>query len=273
MQKDDDMTATITDEDCFSQITKLNAKLIESESSKTRFLSLIRNEFDNPMVGMVTLLRQLNTQGADHLDEDYKETLHLIYMDALKLNYQLSNIISVASVETGVLERNTTIFNIASMLNDIDDSLRHIFETKSLKVTKNIQCSEEVFNDRDKIYTILSNLIANAYEYCTPSTEVEISIFEDDNKLFISVRNRGDKIKDPKAIFDAFYQQKQGFSRTHQGLGIGLSVVGAFVDFLGGDIFISRDADSNVFVASIPSIDQDGAIGFGGELDAFLFDD
>ena len=250
------MVETLTEEDCFSQISKLNAKLIQSESSKTRFLSLIRNEFDNPMVGMVTLLRQLNQPNSETMDEDARETLHLVYMDALKLNFQLSNIISVASVETGVLEHNTTIFNIASMLDDIDDALRHIFETKLLKVTKNIQCSEEIF-----------------YEYSTPSTEVEINIFEDDGKLFISVRNRGDKIKDSKAIFDAFYQQTDGYNRTHQGLGVGLSVVGAFVDFLGGDIFITRDGDSNVFVASVPSLEQDSAIGFGGELDAFFFDD
>ena len=267
------MVEALTEEDCFSQISKLNAKLIQSESSKTRFLSLIRNEFDNPMVGMITLLRQLSQPSDETMDDDARETLHLVYMDALKLNFQLSNIISVAAVETGVLEHNTTIFNIASMLNDIDDSLRHIFETKLLKVTKNIQCSEEIFNDRDKIYTILINLIANAYEYSTPSTEVEINIFEDDGKLFISVRNRGDKIKDSKAIFDAFYQQTDGYNRTHQGLGVGLSVVGAFVDFLGGDIFITRDGDSNVFVASIPSLEQDSAIGFGGELDAFFFDD
>jgi signal transduction histidine kinase len=267
------MNAPLNEDDCFSQITKLNAKLIEAESAKTRFLSLIRNEFDNPLVGMVTLLRQINKTAAEMVDNDTKEIHHLVYMDALKLNFQLSNIIAVASVETGVLERNTTIFNIASMLNDIDDSLQHIFETKSLKVTKAIQCGEEVFNDRDKINTILTNLIANAYEYSTPGTEVSIDIFEDDGKLFISIRNRGDKIKDSQMIFDAFYQQKQGYGRAHQGLGVGLSVVGAFIDFLGGNIFISRDGDANVFIASIPSIDQDAAIGFGGDLDAFLFDD
>ncbi len=267
------MEAIITEEDYFSQITKLNAKLLESENSKTRFLSLIRNEFDNPLVGMVTLLRQLTSPDVQTLDDDFKETLHLVYMDALKLNFQLSNIMSVASVETGVLEHNLSLFNIASMLTDIDNSLQHIFENKALKVTKNIQCKEEVFNDRDKIYTILSNLFANAYEYCAPTTKIEINIFEDAGKLFISVLNHGEKIKDVDAIFDAFYQQKQGYGRRHQGLGVGLSVVGAFVDFLGGEIFVTRDGDTNVFVVSIPIAEQDGAIGFGGDLDSFLFDD
>lgn len=266
-----DNTTTNYQEDCFTQVEKLNAKLVEAESSKTRFLSLIRNEFDNPLVGMVTLLRQLNTTVGAKDDED-GETAHLVYMDALKLNFQLSNILAVASVETGVLEKNITIFNIASMLKDIDDALSHLFEKKNLKVTKTLQCADEIFNDRDKVYTILINLIANAYEYCTPGTEVTIDIFEDDGKLFVSVRNRGDKIKDAQAIFDAFYQQKQGFSRVHQGLGVGLSVVGAFVDFLGGEIFVSRDGECNVFVASLPVYENSNEVSFGGELDAFMFD-
>lgn len=264
---------TMTQEDTyFQEIEKLNAKLVEAERSKTRFLSLIRNEFDNPLLGMITLMRQMYGILKERGDDQF-ETMHLIYMDALKLNFQLSNILSVAEVETGVLEKNTTIFNIVSMLEDIDYSLKHLFEEKHLRVTKNITCTDEIFNDRDKIYTILINLIANAYEYSTPQTEVEIAIFEDDGKLFFSVRNRGDKIKDSQAIFDAFYQPKEGFNRAHQGLGIGLSVVGAFVDFLGGDIFVSRDGDCNVFVASIPSYSLSSEASFGSALDAFMFDD
>jgi signal transduction histidine kinase len=259
------------EENCFRQREKLSAKLIEAEKSKTRFLSLIRNEFDNPLVGMVVLLGQLHKSMKKRNDEDF-ETLDLVYMDALKLNFQLSNIIAVAAVETGMLEKNTTIFNINSMIDDIDSALGFLFEEKHLKVSRNIQCSEEIFNDRDKIHSILINLIANAYKYCTPNTEVGIELFEDDGKLFISIRNRGDKIKDANAIFDAFYQQKEGYNRVSQGLGIGLSVVGAFIDFLGGNIFVTRDGDSNVFVASIPTYTHDGEVSMGTELDSFMFD-
>lgn len=260
-----------TSEDCFNELTQLNKKLVEAERSRNRFLSLIRNEFDNPLVGMVSLLRQLDTSMKQYKSEEY-DALHLVYMDALKLNFQLSNIISVASVETGVLEKNSCLFNILSMLNDIDDALAHLFEAKNLKVAKKVLCPEEIYNDRDKIYAILINLLSNAYAYCTPNTEVTIEIFEDSGKLFFSVKNRGESIKNPQAIFDAFYQQKQGYNRSHQGLGVGLSVVGAFVDFLGGEVFVSRDGDYNVFVVQIPACAYDGEISFGDELDVFMFD-
>ena len=260
--------------DSFKQIEKLNAKLIEAEKSKTKFLSLLRNEFDNPLVGMVSLLGQLysSAHAKSGLGEEY-ETLHLVYMDALKLNFQLSNIIAVATVETGVLEKNTTLFDIESMVNDIDNSLQYLLEKKKMSVTKNISCPKEIYNDRDKIYSILINLMANAYEYCKPESEIEINIIEENENLSISIKNSGNRIDDAEVIFDAFYQQKQGFARNHQGLGIGLSVVGAFVDFLGGKISVNRDNHINIFTASIPTYAQEGDLSFGGELDSFLFDD
>ena len=90
--------------------------------------------------------------------------------------------------------------------------------------------------------------------------------------MIFSVRNDGVEIQDSQAVFDAFYQQKQGFNRAHQGLGVGLSVVGAFVDFLGGEISISRENESNIFTAKIPAYAHDGEVSMGDELDAFMFD-
>ncbi|MFA6397089.1 MAG: HAMP domain-containing sensor histidine kinase [Sulfurimonas sp.] len=257
--------------DLFESLEIMNMKLVESEKSKTRFLSLIRNEFDNPLVGMVSLMGQLHTTLKAKGGEEY-ELLHLAYMDALKLNYQLSNIVSAAAVETDVLEKNISLFNIASMMEDIDQGLTYILENKQNKVVKNITCSDAIYNDRDKIYTIIINLLANAYEYSLPDTEISIDIFEDDKKLFMSVRNVGSEIKDKKALFDAFYQQGQGFSRPHQGLGIGLSITKVFVEFLGGEIFITRDGNANVFIASLPLYENSDQISFGAELDGFMFD-
>ncbi len=258
-------------DECFRQLEKLNHKLLEAERSKDRFLSLVRNEFDNPLVSMVTLLKILDKKLKEKNPEEY-ESLHLVYMDALKLNYQLSNILAVAEVETGVLEKNVTLFSINAMLNDIDDSLAHIFENKNISVKKTVSCVDEIYNDRDKIYSILINLIGNAYEYSTPGSEVSIEIFEDDKKLFFTIKNRGEEIKDAHMIFDAFYQQEQSYNRRYQGLGVGLSVVGAYVDFLRGEIFVTRDGDYNVFVAQIPVFEHEGEQSFGDGLDAFMFD-
>lgn len=255
----------------FQTLEKMNKKLIESEKSKSFFLSLVRNEFNNPLIGMSSLLRHLYYSLKSKGGEDF-ELFHLAYMDILKLNFQLSNIVAAAEVETAILEKNITLFNISAMLEDIDNSLLYLLSNRAVKVTKNIKCTPMIHNDRDKIYTILLNLIANAYEYTLIGSEVSIEIFEDEGKFYIVIRNVGRDIKDKKSIFDPFYQQQMGFTRIHNGLGLGLSVSKSYIDFLGGNIFITRDADANVFVAQLPIFEVDEQISFGDELDKFEFE-
>lgn len=257
--------------DMFRALEEMNMKLVESEKSKTRFLSLIRNEFDNPLVSMVGLLKQLYSMNSGEKTENF-EIIELVYKDALKLNFQLSNIVAAAAVETGMLEKNISIFNINSMLKDIDQSLNYLSNIASIKIKQILKCPDEIYHDRDKIYTILINLMSNAYNYSLKDGEVEIEIFEDDNKLVISVQNRGSEIREKHSIFDAFYQQEQGFSRTRQGLGIGLSITKAYVDFLGGKIFTTRDNDINIFVVQLPYYHNACESFFGGELDSFMFE-
>jgi len=255
----------------FQALEVMNKKLIESEKSKSHFLALIRNEFHNPLIGMGSLLKHLYNSLKSKNDEDF-ELFHLVYMDMLKLNFQLLNIVAAAEVETAILEKNITLFDIKAMIKDINESLLFLLHSRGIKVKKSIECSATIHNDRDKIHTILSNLLANAYEYSPIGSEIDIEIFEDDKMLYISICNVGTDIKDKKSIFDPFYQQRMGFTRIHQGLGLGLSVCKSYVDFLGGNIFITRDGDANVFIASLPLYTNDEQVLFGGELDSFMFD-
>jgi signal transduction histidine kinase len=255
----------------FQTLEMMNKKLIESERSKSHFLALVRNEFNNPLIGMGSLLKHLYHSLKSKGGEDF-ELFHLAYMDLLKLNFQLSNIVSAAEVETSIMEKNITFFNISAMLEDIDNALLFLLYNRAVKITKNVKCSVSIHNDRDKIYAILLNLLANAYEYTLIGSEISIEIFEDDKMLYIVIRNVGTDIKDKKSIFDPFYQQQMGFTRVHKGLGLGLSVTKAYIDFLGGKIFITRDNDANVFIAQLPIYNNDEQISFGEELDGLMFD-
>ncbi|MDO8455014.1 MAG: ATP-binding protein, partial [Sulfurimonas sp.] len=102
---------------------------------------------------------------------------------------------------------------------------------------------------------------------------ISIDIFEDDKMLYMIIHNTGIDIKDKKSIFDPFYQQRMGFTRIHQGLGLGLSVTKTYIEFLGGSIFITRDNDANVFIAQLPIHHSNEEMSFGEELDGFTFDD
>ncbi|MDO8261312.1 MAG: hypothetical protein Q7T50_07545, partial [Candidatus Magasanikbacteria bacterium] len=131
----------------FQTLETMNKKLIESEKSKSHFLALIRNEFHNPLIGMGSLLKHLYSSLKSKNSEDF-ELFHLVYMDMLKLNFQLLNIVAAAEVETAILEKNITLFDIKAMLEDIDASLLFLLHSRAIKVKKKVECSATIHNDR-----------------------------------------------------------------------------------------------------------------------------
>ena len=115
----------------------------------------------------------------------------------------------------------------------------------------------------------------NAYEFSKKESVIHVDVFEDEGNLVMSIRNvhnENENLDEIKKIFNSFYQAHQGYNRLHQGLGLGLSITKSFVDFLGGKIYITKDNDANVFIASLPMVSENEDLSFGEELDSFIFD-
>jgi signal transduction histidine kinase len=59
-------------------------------------------------------------------------------------------------------------------------------------------------------------------------------------------------------LFDAFYQESTGFSRTHEGVGLGLAITRRLVDLQEGSIEVeSRKHEGTVFTVRLPRADWD----------------
>ncbi len=251
----------------FQELKVMNKKLIKSEENKSRFLSLIRNEFNNPLFAVIPLLKDLYNTKKD-------ETIKVIYIEMLKLNLQLGNIVSASEIENGVLEKNLTLFDFSALIKDVQDSIEMIYSEKN--ITLQIDLAEEVkeiVNDRDKVNQVLYNLIDNAFNYSKNDSKVLLKIFMKDNLLNLSIENEGEVIG-KISVFDSF-EEENIYSSEKKGLGLGLTIVKTYTEFLTGSLDISRDSIKGfntvkVIVPFYENIEDDI---FGGELDDFSFDD
>lgn len=94
--------------------------------------------------------------------------------------------------------------------------------------------------DSDDIITILGNLIENAFEACVLSNDsykrVEVSIYEDDEKIEIQVTDNGLKIDNE--IRENMFEE--GISSKGEGRGTGLSLVFNRVELYDGIIYVKQ---------------------------------
>ena len=103
-----------------------------------------------------------------------------------------------------------------------------------IKVLPESQKSATILFDRDRLRSVLENLLKNAIESCEGrDTKVEVEITLDRRNIYhIFIRDRGDGITkgDTEKLFGPFFTTK-----IH-GSGIGLSISRQFLRARGGDI-------------------------------------
>ena len=95
-----------------------------------------------------------------------------------------------------------------------------------------------IYSDKDKISQIIQNLLSNAIKAIKEDGLIRISLNEDKNNIYISVKDNGVGISDDKKeiIFERFYRIDDARNTKINGHGLGLSISKNFVESLGGKI-------------------------------------
>jgi len=110
--------------------------------------------------------------------------------------------------------------------------------------------------DAEKIERILLNLISNATKFTNPGDEINVTLYYRDNQVIISVKDTGRGIKAEKLsqLFQRFKQIDPLLNRSHEGSGIGLTIVKALVEMHGGTIDVkSKYGEGTEFIICLPA--------------------
>jgi signal transduction histidine kinase len=232
-------------EDLLLQLHLVNEKLILSELLKSNFLSNIRNEINNPLASILELSK--NISKGDMSPDSVRKSGFLIYNEAFSLDFQLRNIFVSAEIEAGESIVSVSSVNLFSLINSIINSFSHQLNKKELTLILNVEFGEkELFHsDAEKIYLIISNLLANAIQYCNRKGKIEITGKISNKQLILEISDDGIGIDDTKKdkIFDRFKQLEEGSTKTYGGHGLGLSITKALLEILQGEICLMSNKD------------------------------
>ncbi len=259
------------------KIEKLNGKLAESERLKTNFLSNIRNEINNPLTSILGISRELSGSMKDEATRQLMA--RLIYEEAFDLDFQLRNIFAAAELEAGDTSLSAARVDVAALINNVTSSFTHKLEKK--QITVSVKCSEgekdgdlPVVVDAEKLHLVVLNLVANAIEFNRTGKTVTIEAQRADGMLRIAVADEGIGIPEDQRdrLFERFHQFDQGPSRKHKGHGLGLSIVKAVVEMLGGTIDAKpAPGGGSVFRVEIPEAPAGGDDIIAEDGNEFLF--
>lgn len=238
-----------------AELIKAKEKAEESDRLKTAFLANMSHEIRTPMngiLGFANLLREPNLNG-----EQQQEFIDMIEKSGMRMLNIINDIINISKIEAGSMGSTVKATNINEQLGFVysffkpEAAMKHI----ALQMLTPLPTEEAIIiTDPEKLYAILTNLVKNALKF-SHKGKVEVGYIQQEGDVLFHVSDEGIGIPKEKldSIFDRFVQADASDGRAYEGAGLGLAIAKAYVQMLGGRIWVqSVVGQGSCFFFTIP---------------------
>lgn len=227
------------------ELKKAKEKAEESDRLKTAFLHNISHEVRTPLnsiIGFSDLISQIEKG-----DPRVKRYSEIITENSAKLISIISDVIDISQIQSGHVDVNFSKFEISKLFDEVVNDFRD--KTKSAEVSLTVDQDTNKGNllietDKQKVRKILYHLLDNAIKF-TKSGSIKLIYHVDDSRLYFTVADTGIGISEDnqKNLFAPFWQNETGISSNSGGMGIGLTIIRAYLNLLGGSISMTSYPD------------------------------
>ncbi len=234
-------------------------KAEESDRFKSAFLNNISHEIRTPLNGILGFVELLTE--SEPTQEQIKKYKNIIDSSSKQLLFIITNVLELSKIQAKMIERVIGDFDIESAILAIIEPYKSEIHKKGLKIVTKFPDRKHKLSfcsDIDKFKAVLNYLLNNAVKF-TLSGFIEIGYHEYKDSIQFYVKDTGIGISpaNAKIIFKFFTQEDQSQTRHFGGLGVGLSIAKALVEFLEGSIrFESTQGKGTTFFFTLPYLKQ-----------------
>jgi PAS domain S-box-containing protein len=209
----------------------------EANRAKDEFLMTLSHELRTPMtsiLGWAHLLPSLSPASPA-----FSEGVLAIGRSAKLQTRLIDDVLDLSRIKSGKLRLTVETIDVVRLLGAAVDGVRPTAEAKSITIlTEMAPGIGEITGDPTRLQQILWNLLTNAMKFTDKGGTVEVRARRTASHLQVTVRDTGEGI-DPRFlphIFEPFRQAESSSTRSHGGLGLGLSIVRYIAEAHGGGV-------------------------------------
>lgn len=236
------------------ELINLNEELKEVHRLKTEFFSNISHEFRTPLTLMLGPIEEaLNDLNMHPLNRNRLEIAH---RNAIRLLKLVNNLLDYSRFEAGRYQVTFQATDIAKLTRELASSFDSAISKSGLQFI--IDCEplpEAIYVDQSAWEKIVLNLLSNAFKH-TFNGKIEIQLRWLGSSIALIIKDTGIGIPQDQhsKIFDRFHRVANVKSRSHEGSGIGLSLVKELVNLHQGTIQVaSKLEQGTTFTIILPA--------------------
>ncbi len=252
-------------ETAIANLKDANAKLAKDISEKDEtarqrreLLSNISHELKTPIAVIQGYAEGLK-EGISE-DPDMRDRYCTVIMDeAGKMNRLVMQLLSLDELESEGKTRVRERFDLAEMLRGEANVFLLRSQKENISLQVEVPETLPVLSDDYLWEQVLQNYLSNAFHHVSAEGTVRVSGEKIGDGVRITVFNTGEAIPEAsmEKLWDKFYKVDKARTRAYGGSGIGLSIVKAAMDNLGGTC-AARNTEGGVeFIADLPGCAAD----------------
>jgi two-component system OmpR family sensor kinase len=213
---------------------------MRSEDKLRRFVADASHELRTPLTA-IRGFAELHRQGAVPEGEKTNELIARIEKESMRMGYLVEDLLMLARLDQS-RELVIADVDLSALVQEAVTSAQAAGPDHT--ITANIAHGITTKGDADKIYQVITNLLANARAHTNVGTAITVTAYTKGADSFVTVADNGPGLSadDQARIFERFYRVDASRQRNSKdGSGLGLSIVDAVMRAHGGEVTVQSE--------------------------------
>lgn len=225
------------------EVVRALANEKELSELKSRFITIASHEFRTPLTSILNSTTLIEKYPEEDQQDKRLRNLQRIRSSIRNMNSILDEFLSVGKLEEGKILFHPSWVNMDDLVSDAVAEMQNQLKSGQV-IQTSLACSDSVWTDSSLMRMILINLLSNAIKYSDGETIIRIDSSWADGQLTLSVADQGIGIsqEDQGHLFERFFRARN--ANGIAGTGLGLHIVGRYVELMGG--WIRLESELNV---------------------------
>ena len=231
-------------------LNSMLGRIEESDRKLRSFVADASHELRTPLAA-VRAYAELFQRGADRRPEDLVRAMVGISRESERMSALVEDLLLLARLDEGrELARDPV---------RLDEVAGEAVETaRTVDPARPVDLAAEpaiVLGDRTALRQVVDNLLGNVRSHTPPETRAHVRVQAVDGKVVLEVADEGPGMSAEHAarVFERFYRADPSRSRDSGGAGLGLSIVSAVTESLGGTLALdTREGEGSTFRITLP---------------------
>ena len=211
------------------------------EQLRKEYIANVSHELRTPLTGIRGMVEPLIDDVLD-TEEEKKNNYRIIYRETLRLEKLIGEMLDLSRLQDGRVRVDVEPMNPACVARRAVASMKNIADEAGVNMILNAESGIVCMGNEDRAIQTLVILIDNAVSFTPVGGTVTVSVREDGEKAYLSVRDTGAGIEPQHLpyIWERFYKADKSRMRT-TGTGLGLAIAKRVVELMGGEIGVKTE--------------------------------